>query len=110
MQKETTFKDVDIAYAAEVSVCFECGLEAGTKYEPSKDQVKPSRFCKAIELIGNQDRVGADSGQSYSQSHGRGMARVAAIVGTKSPSFIPNRIVRRNVKGRIKPDGIILFH
>ncbi len=29
MQKETTFKDVDIAYAAEVSVCFECGLEAG---------------------------------------------------------------------------------
>ena len=38
MQKETTFKDVDMAPAAEASVCFECGLEAGTKYEPSKDQ------------------------------------------------------------------------
>jgi hypothetical protein len=67
MQKETTFKDVDIAYAAEVSVCFECGLEAGT----SRNQGKPSN----IELIGNQGKVRADSGAELQpesrQGHGQ---------------------------------------
>jgi hypothetical protein len=80
------------------------------------NQVKPSRFCKTIELIGNQDRVGAesgqsrgrlgaDSGQSYSQSHGRGMARVADRVGTKRLSLIFSRVLRRNVGERIKSVG-----
>lgn len=31
LQKETTFKDVEIVYAVEAFVCSECGLEAGTK-------------------------------------------------------------------------------
>jgi hypothetical protein len=31
MQKETTFKDVEIVYVVEAFVCSECGLEEGTK-------------------------------------------------------------------------------
>jgi hypothetical protein len=31
VQKETTFKDVEIVFVVETFVCSECGLEAGTK-------------------------------------------------------------------------------
>ena len=48
----------------------------------------------------SQGIVKADSGKSYSKSHDMGMAKVAARVGTKSPSLIVSRIVLRNVEGR----------